>query len=268
MSTLKLFKNYNNYYNRIIKHDLSPSTMDSYTTVDLTNANFNPGDGVTTQHVINWTEDWLPDYLMVDPITSTDKGSFLENGLNYFSILNNNVQVFRSEGSSLNTIIANRFYDLGTKELDLNRIANYENQGYGDVDLDIEGDWALDSFSLRVIAPNSLNWIKVWSDSNEITINSPTNVIINREYLISLGWDTIDDFVWGIEMYAGSPDTFYGSAICKDYNSKWISNSSWFVMSADRLRKNQYNLTLKKDNIADHYNVLINSPAYIEKATI
>ena len=39
-------------------------------------------------------------------------------------------------------------------------------------------------------------------------------------------------------------------------------------MQADRTRKGQYNLTLKRDNIADHYETIINSPAYIEKATI
>ena len=39
-------------------------------------------------------------------------------------------------------------------------------------------------------------------------------------------------------------------------------------MQADRTRKGQYKLTLKRDNLADHFEVIANSPAYIEKATI
>lgn len=44
--------------------------------------------------------------------------------------------------------------------------------------------------------------------------------------------------------------------------------SSWFVIDFDRTRKGQYKVSLKRDLIADNYETIINSPAYIEKATI
>lgn len=68
MATLKFFKNYNNYFNRIVKHDYSKTTMNKYETIDKTNINFNEQDGLCTEAVVNWTENWAPDYLMVNPI--------------------------------------------------------------------------------------------------------------------------------------------------------------------------------------------------------
>ena len=53
MSTLTFFKNYNNYYNRIVKHDFSSSTMNNYDHFVINNINFNPGDGVFTEQIIN-----------------------------------------------------------------------------------------------------------------------------------------------------------------------------------------------------------------------
>lgn len=68
MATLKFFKNYNNYFNRIVKHDYSKATLNGYETVDKTNINFDEQDGLYTEAVVNWTENWAPNYLMVNPI--------------------------------------------------------------------------------------------------------------------------------------------------------------------------------------------------------
>ena len=68
MATLKFFKNYNNYFNRIVKHDYSKATMNKYETVDKQNINFDEQDGLYTEAVVNWTENWTPNYLMVNPI--------------------------------------------------------------------------------------------------------------------------------------------------------------------------------------------------------
>lgn len=59
--------NYNNYYNRIIKTE---DTLQDYLRYMLGNAltgtNFNPNDGVNTQHIINWPPMYaIPDYLLV-----------------------------------------------------------------------------------------------------------------------------------------------------------------------------------------------------------
>lgn len=44
--------------------------------------------------------------------------------------------------------------------------------------------------------------------------------------------------------------------------------SRWFIIEARRLRNKQYNLTLKRDVIADYKEIIITSPAFIEKATL
>ena len=44
--------------------------------------------------------------------------------------------------------------------------------------------------------------------------------------------------------------------------------SRWFVIESTRTRNGQYQYTLKRDVIADYYNMIIDSPCYIEKATL
>lgn len=53
MSSLTFLKNYNNYYNRMIKHDFLSTTMNAYDSVTINNINFNPGDGVFTEQIVN-----------------------------------------------------------------------------------------------------------------------------------------------------------------------------------------------------------------------
>lgn len=42
----------------------------------------------------------------------------------------------------------------------------------------------------------------------------------------------------------------------------------WFVLDSKRTRKGQYKLTLKRDVIAENYDYIITSPAYIEKGFV
>lgn len=263
MSSLTFFKNYNNYYNRMIKHDFLAATMNAYNTVTIDNINFNPGDGIYTEQIINWNANWLPDYLMVDAIKPNTATSIVETGVTEFYI--NIADVRKFTASNYQALVAQNFYNATTKELNLSRIGNYENDHYDTVLFGIEGEWPLNQFSLKINAPNGVT-VNVWSDSNDFTFTAESK-IINAEFLRNLGWADNEN-VWGITIWGASPDTFYGTAYCEDYNTKWTMGSSWFVMQADRTRKGQYNLTLKRDNIADHFEVITNSPAYIEKATI
>lgn len=263
MSTLTFLKNYNNYYNRIIKHDFLSSTMNAYESVVINNINFNPGDGIFTEQVINWNYNWLPDYLVVDAVKTEITSSIVENGAEAFML--RIADVLKVNASDWHYLTSLNFYDQANKELNLTNIGNYDNEGYQSVNFDIEGNWLLDNFSIKINAPIGVQ-VHVWSDNNDLRFRV-TNEIINADYLRALGWADNED-VWGIEIYGSSPDEFWGTATCHDYNSKWIIGSSWFVMQADRLRKGQYKLTLKRDNIADHFDTIVNSPAYIEKATI
>lgn len=44
--------------------------------------------------------------------------------------------------------------------------------------------------------------------------------------------------------------------------------SRWFVLDANRIRGNQYKLSLRRDLLADYYNEVLNAPVFIEKGTI
>ena len=47
-----------------------------------------------------------------------------------------------------------------------------------------------------------------------------------------------------------------------------VIRSRWFILEQDRKRSGQYELTLKRDVIADNYNDVIDSPIYLEKGFI
>ena len=47
-----------------------------------------------------------------------------------------------------------------------------------------------------------------------------------------------------------------------------VIRSRWFILEQDRKRSGQYELTLKRDVIADNYNDVVNSPIFLEKGYI
>lgn len=47
-----------------------------------------------------------------------------------------------------------------------------------------------------------------------------------------------------------------------------VIRSRWFILEQDRKRAGQYELTLKRDVIADNYNDVVNSPIFLEKGFI
>ena len=51
-------------------------------------------------------------------------------------------------------------------------------------------------------------------------------------------------------------------------NNEAVINSRWFILEQDRKRAGQYELTLKRDVLADNYNAVINSPIFLEKGFI
>ena len=51
-------------------------------------------------------------------------------------------------------------------------------------------------------------------------------------------------------------------------NNEAVIDSRWFILEQDRKRAGQYELTLKRDVLADNYNAVINSPIFLEKGFI
>lgn len=54
--------------------------------------------------------------------------------------------------------------------------------------------------------------------------------------------------------------------ITTDENNEIVSR--WFIIESTRTRAGQYKLTLRRDLVVDYYNSIINSPMYVEKATV
>ena len=51
-------------------------------------------------------------------------------------------------------------------------------------------------------------------------------------------------------------------------NNEAVIDSRWFILEQDRKRGGQYELTLKRDVLADNYSAVINSPIFLEKGFI
>ena len=51
-------------------------------------------------------------------------------------------------------------------------------------------------------------------------------------------------------------------------NNSPVIDSRWFIVEQDRKRGGQYELTLKRDVLADNYNDVVNSPIFLEKGFI
>lgn len=77
MMSRLFFLNYNNYFNRQVKYEEDLSAYLEYYPLlqGFNKVNFNPNNGIYTQHVLNWPTDiQLPDYLLVcDEITDEIK---------------------------------------------------------------------------------------------------------------------------------------------------------------------------------------------------
>lgn len=69
---LTLIKDYSNYYNRIIKREDYNTIITNNTYKVLEKINFITGDDIRTSQVINWTENWDPNYLVVSADGSND----------------------------------------------------------------------------------------------------------------------------------------------------------------------------------------------------
>lgn len=79
MSNLLFLKDYNNYFNRIIKYQSYDDISSSLTTANsktFTNMNFDEADGLYAEHIVNWSDTWTPDYLMI--ISGTSNISILQ----------------------------------------------------------------------------------------------------------------------------------------------------------------------------------------------
>ena len=81
MANLLFLKNYNNYFNRKVKTD---TDFSNYEYEILQNTNFNPNDEVFTEHIVNLSGNWVPNYMIVLKNETIVEGEPLEVDQRWF----------------------------------------------------------------------------------------------------------------------------------------------------------------------------------------
>ena len=61
-----------------------------------------------------------------------------------------------------------------------------------------------------------------------------------------------------------STDEFDYLVAYETVDNKQVIDSRWFILEQDRKRGGQYELTLKRDVLADNYTAVVNSPIFLE----
>jgi len=264
MAILCFLKDYNKYFNRIIKRpEIYTDVIDNEKVV-FNNINFIPNDGVNTEQIINWNKDWKPDYMLeLESVPPTPKTPIIEE-CEWFKLTTEDVLNM----TSYTELVENNFYDSSTKILSLNKLAAWHNENYGNVTFAMEHNWTLDNFVMKMKVPNGVQ-LHIWSDQNDLTIEVYGDTVVDKEYLVSQGWDASDATgVWGFTVFGGSPDTFSGTIDFRDYTQNIKILDRWFVIEGDRTRKQQYNFKLRKDLVSDNYNGLRNCIANIDRCVV
>ena len=97
----------------------------------------------------------------------------------------------------------------------------------------------------------------------------------NYKEVFNINFNPGDGVNTSIVLGLGQTGTIFEGADEFDYlvayetvDNKQVIDSRWFILEQDRKRGGQYELTLKRDVIADNYNDVINSPIFLEKGFI
>ena len=118
MANLLFLKNYNNYYNRRIKTDTNFSNYD-YEIVQK--INFNPNDEIVTEQIINWSNTWTPDYMIVLKNATIVEGQPLEVDERWFVIDSKRTRKGQYNFTLKRDVIADNYAGLNTGVFSIDR---------------------------------------------------------------------------------------------------------------------------------------------------
>ena len=97
----------------------------------------------------------------------------------------------------------------------------------------------------------------------------------NYKEVANINFNPGDGVATSIVLGLGQTGTIFTDTNEFDYlvayetvDNKQVIDSRWFILEQDRKRGGQYELTLKRDVLADNYNDVINSPIFLEKGFI
>ena len=302
MSKLTFFKNYNNYYNRIVKNN-KKEDLSIYEKVNKENINFNPANDINTEIVVNWDKDWTPDYLMVDEVINNIQTRWINYLTGFYFSQTSSDTIVDIKGSHEEVMNSLKHYPVWDEDTSQNIYKNYLSEdetaiNIGDIYSDFKGevywnyyqlgfdftDMSANAFSMQLSdTSNYSKYVNIsvyFKNPNTYVTFKSTDVPQEgitfdflRRLVPSIGKDSV---IYNVQFDPNNQDDVTDSQFCPNIVSSTevtivLLNkiaSSWFIIDFDRTRKGQYKVSLKRDLIADNYDIIINSPAYIEKATI
>ena len=176
MSILRFYKNYNNYFNRIVKNENYAAEFEEYDPTTFTDMNFNENDGVYTTHIINWDKDYSPDYLTVIKKDVHASPSILKSGfIRMYAMDSLDVETWEFE--TLTSMAEARIYDPENLKINLEAAVAY-NSNTDPLRICFYGSWRVKDFSFKLINeinPNTEYQIKiVYGLDDTITIYAST----------------------------------------------------------------------------------------------
>ena len=106
------------------------------------------------------------------------------------------------------------------------------------------------------------------------TIADYKSADINYKEVANINFNPGDGVATSIVLGLGQTGTIFTSdefdylVAYETVDNKQVIDSRWFILEQDRKRGGQFELTLKRDVLADNYNDVINSPIFLEKGFI
>lgn len=303
MAKLTFLKNYNNYYNRIIKNN-KKQVINNYSNVSFNNINFDVADGIHTTQVVNWDQTWTPDYMIVDlqsnyvdtnwvnylngfyfartynyyPVDIHGTNAQVKEELHHFPVWDEDYEeyVYRDYLRNDETIL-----DTGMIYSDFKGEINWNYYQFG---MDFE---SLPVSALRMILSDKgdsdyyANIFVQFSSPNTYTmirsIDIPGDVIdytLLKQYIPDLPNDAL---ISNIQFDPNNQDDPTDSQYCPTHLSAGESQtlagdntytSSWFVTEFDKIRGKQYKATLRRDVVENNLDGLKNCVANIDRCII
>lgn len=307
MSKLTFFKNYNNYYNRIVKDNVHEN-LTGYTKASFDNINFNPNNDIETKQIINWSNSWTPDYMMANLTIGAEYPKWTDYLTGFYFSSSSGYNDVEISGTNAEVKAQLHHYPVWDEDYEEYLYADYMDVTdsivyVGMVENDFRSDvnryWYSYGFDFTNMPAKALcmklDKLSVWPnpvtqeyDKIYVQCSNPNVFIMINSYEIPSEGITLEllqtynssitgeTLITNIEFNPNTQDDvttegFTPNEVIAEpvYDATINSiNSSWFVIDMERTRQGQYEVTLRRDILADYYDKIMNSPMTINRAII
>ena len=307
MSKLTFFKNYNNYYNRIVKDNVHEN-LTGYTKASFDNINFNPNNDIETKQIINWSNSWTPDYMMANLTIGAEYPKWTDYLTGFYFSSSSGYNDVEISGTNAEVKAQLHHYPVWDEDYEEYLYADYMDVTdsivyVGMIEMDFRTDvnryWYSYGFDFTNMPAKALcmklDKLSVWPnpvtqeyDKIYVQCSNPNVFIMINSYEIPSEGITLqflqtynsgitgETLITNIEFNPNTQDDvttegFTPNEVIAEpvYDATINSiNSSWFVIDMERTRQGQYEVTLRRDILADYYDKIMNSPMTINRAII